>query len=80
MSYLTPYDPSVYNSDYLKQSKFLNEHTPIPTNQFGIQLPPNNTDKFGWAAASVHGAGKTNPSQFNKNYLNAGPCIGCPKE
>ena len=70
MDYLPPYDPSVYNKDYLKPSSFLNERTPYGKNQYGIQLPPNDTDKFGWAAASIHGAGKTDPKQFNKNYLN----------
>ena len=69
MSYLAPYDPSVYNKDYLKPSSFLNEHTPYAKNACGIQLPPDNTDKFGWAAASTHETGKTNVSQFNKNYL-----------
>ena len=69
MSYLPPYDPSVYNKDYLKPSSFLNEHTPYAKNAHGIQLPPDDTDKFGWAAASTHETGKTNVSQFNKNYL-----------
>jgi len=69
MYYLPPNDPSVYNKDYLKPSGFLNKRTPYGKNAYGFQLPPDDTDKYGWKCASIDLAGKPDPKQFNKNYL-----------